>query len=259
VEIVPVPLLSDNYGYLLIGPDGTRAAVVDCSEAAPVLAEVARRKLRLEAILSTHHHWDHVGGNEEVARAVPGLRVLGSRADRTRVPAITEALDDGEEFTVIGVRGRALFIPAHTSGHLAYFFPEIPPAVFSGDTLFAAGCGRLFEGSPEQMMRSLAKLAALPDATRVYCGHEYTEKNLAFAAELEPTNPDVTAKLAAVRQLRANGAPTVPSTIAEEKRTNPFLRSESPELRTSLRRRFPDLPGDSVAVFAKTRELKDHS
>jgi hydroxyacylglutathione hydrolase len=257
VQIVPVLLLADNYGYLLIGPDGTRAAIVDCSEAAPVLAEVARRNLHLEAILSTHHHWDHVGGNEEVAKALPGIRVLGSLADRTRVPAITDGLDDGQDFEVIGVRGRALFIPAHTSGHLAYFFAVEPPAVFSGDTLFAAGCGRLFEGSPEQMMRSLAKLAALPDATRVYCGHEYTEKNLAFAAELEPNNPDVTAKRAAVRRLRADGTPTVPSTIAEEKRTNPFLRSDSTELRASLRRRFPDVPDDPVAVFAKTRELKD--
>ncbi len=257
MEIVPVPLLSDNYGYLVIGPDGRRAAIVDCSEAEPVLREVARRGLQLEAILSTHHHYDHVGGNEEVARAVPGVRVLGSRADRTRVPALSEALTDGEDFEVAGLRGQALYIPAHTSGHLAYFFSAGVPSVFSGDTLFAAGCGRLFEGSPEQMMRSLAKLAALPDATRVYCGHEYTEKNLRFAQELEPENAAISAKLARVRAQRAKGEPTVPSTIAEEKATNPFLRSQVPELQKSVRARFPDLPDDPVAVFAKTRELKD--
>jgi hydroxyacylglutathione hydrolase len=257
MEIVPIPLLADNYGYLLIGPAGKRAAVVDCSEAAPVLREVARRGLELEAILSTHHHWDHVGGNEEVARAVPGVKVFGSRADRTRVPALTDALADGEEFEVAGMRGRALFIPAHTSGHLAYFFPDDPPNVFSGDTLFAAGCGRLFEGSPEQMMRSLAKLMALPEETRLYCGHEYTEKNLRFARELEPGNTDIAAKLAAVRAMRAEGRPSIPSTLAEERRTNPFVRSDSPALRASLRSRFPDLPDEPVAVFAKTRELKD--
>src|SRR5207249_3084896 len=120
-------------------------------------------------------------GNVEVARAVPGIRVIGSRADRTRVPALTEALADGDELEIVGCRARALFIPAHTSGHLAYFFADEGPDVFTGDTLFAAGCGRLFEGSPAQMMESLGKLAVLPDATRVWCGHEYTEKNLRFA------------------------------------------------------------------------------
>jgi hydroxyacylglutathione hydrolase len=257
VEIVPVPLLTDNYGYLLIDPASKRAAIVDCSEAAPVLTEVAQRGLHLEAVLSTHHHLDHVGGNEELARAIPGLRVLGSRTDLNRVPALTEPLADGEEFEAIGVRGRALFIPAHTSGHLAYFFPDDGPSVFSGDTLFAAGCGRLFEGSPAQMMRSLGKLAELPDATQVWCGHEYTEKNLCFAHDLEPTNRDISAKLERVRAQRRTGRATVPSTIGEEKRTNPFLRCESPELCSTLRRRFPDLPADPVAVFAKTRELKD--
>jgi hydroxyacylglutathione hydrolase len=258
VEIVPIPLLADNYGYLLIDPANKRAAIVDCSEAGPVLAEVERRGLRLDAILSTHHHFDHVGGNAEVAQAIPGIRVLGSRADLQRVPALTEPLSDGEEFEVVGTRGRAIFIPAHTSGHLAYFFPNDGPSVFSGDTLFAAGCGRLFEGSPAQMMDSLGKLAALPDATQVFCGHEYTEKNLAFAHELEPGNRDIAAKLERVRGQRKAGSPTVPSTIGEEKKTNPFLRSESAELRSTIQRRFPDLPTDAVTIFAKTRELKDH-
>jgi hydroxyacylglutathione hydrolase len=257
VEIVPLSLLADNYGYLIIDPANKRAAVVDCSEAGPVLAEVERRGLRLDAVLSTHHHFDHVGGNEELARAIPGIRVLGSRTDLNRVPALTEPLADGDEFGVIGTHGRAIFIPAHTSGHLAYFFPNDGPSVFSGDTLFAAGCGRLFEGSPAQMMQSLGKLAALPDATQVWCGHEYTEKNLCFAHELEPTNVDISAKLDRVRAQRRAGKPTVPTTVEEEKRTNPFLRSESPELRSILQRRFPDLGADSVAIFAKTRELKD--
>jgi hydroxyacylglutathione hydrolase len=262
VDVVAIPLLADNYGYLLIAPDGKRGALVDCSEAGPVLEEVRRRGVALEAILSTHHHWDHVGGNVEVAGAIPGLRVIGSRADRTRVPALTDALADGEAFEVAGLRGRAVYIPAHTSGHLAYYFEHGTaadrPAVFSGDTLFAAGCGRLFEGSPDQMMQSLSKLAALPDATEVYCGHEYTEKNLRFAHELEPTNRDIAEKLERVRGLRSQGQPSVPTTIADEKRTNPFLRWESPELQATLRARFPDLPAAPVAIFAKTRELKDN-
>ncbi len=258
MEIAPLPLLSDNYGYLLIDSTGKRAAIVDCSEAAPVLAEVTRRGLRLEAILSTHHHFDHIGGNEEVARAIPGIRVIGSRVDMTRVPALTEPLSDGEDFEVLERRGRAVFIPAHTSGHLAYYFADGQADVFTGDTLFAAGCGRLFEGSPAEMMASLGKLAALPDPTRVWCGHEYTEKNLRFAHELEPGNRDIAAKLDRVAAERKAGRPTVPSTIGEEKLTNPFLRWKSAELRRTLAQRFPGLPEDDVTIFAKTRELKDN-
>jgi len=258
MDVVPIPLLADNYGYLLIDPGSRRAAIVDCSEAGPVAAEVARRGLKLDAVLSTHHHFDHVGGNDELARKNPGIRVLGSRVDVQRVPALTESVDDGEEFEVLGVRSRAIFIPAHTSGHVAYYFASEGPSVFSGDTLFAAGCGRLFEGSAAQMMDSLGKLAALPDDTQVWCGHEYTEKNLRFAHELEPNNRDIADKLERVEKQRAAGLPTVPSTIGEEKRTNPFLRWDSPDLRATLRRRFPELPDDPVSIFAKTRELKDH-
>ena len=258
MEIIPIPLLSDNYGYLLIHDDGARAAIVDCSEAAPVLAEVARRNVKLEAILATHWHFDHVGGNEEVARAIPGIRVLGSAGEEGRVPALTEPLADGDEFEVVGVRGRAIAIPSHTKGHVAYFFPDGTPSVFSGDTLFAAGCGRLFEGSAEQMANSLGKLMALPDETRVYCGHEYTEGNLRFAHSLEPSNSDINTKIERVRTLRAANQPSVPSTISEEKRTNPFVRTSSTELQASVRARYPDLGDDPIAIFAKTRELKDN-
>ncbi len=257
MDVVPIPLLSDNYGYLLVAPTSRKAAIVDASEAGPVLAEVGRRGLTLEAVLSTHHHFDHVGGNEEIVRAVPGIRVIGSRVDVNRVPALTEPVNDGQEFEVLGIRVRGIFTPAHTSGAVAYYFADDGPSVFTGDTLFAAGCGRLFEGPAAQMMESLGKLAELPDDTKVYCGHEYTEKNLRFAHELEPRNADIAAKLARVEAERAAGRPTVPSTIGDEKRTNPFLRSDSAELRATLRARFPDLPSDPVSIFAKTRELKD--
>jgi hydroxyacylglutathione hydrolase len=257
VDVVPVPQLVDNYAYLVVDPGGRDAGVVDCAEAAPVLAEISRRGLRLVAVLATHHHFDHVGGNTDLLAAVPNLRVYGSAGDAPRIPGITHRLQDGDPVEVGSLRGQALMIPAHTSGHVAYHFPA-ERVVFTGDTLFAGGCGRLFEGDAAQMMTSLAKLAALPDDSRVYCGHEYTEKNLRFAAMLEPGNRTLAAKLAAVQALRREGKFTVPSTIGEEKATNPFLRIDSPELAASVRARVPDLPpGDRVALFAGVRALKD--
>jgi len=209
-------------------------------------------------VLATHHHFDHVGGNADLLSALPGLRVYGSADDAPRIPGITHRVRDGDPVQVDSIRGQAIMIPAHTSGHLAYHFPS-ERAVFTGDTLFAAGCGRLFEGDAAQMMASLAKLAALPDDTRVYCGHEYTEKNLRFAAMLEPGNRTIAAKLAAVQALRREGKFTVPSTIGEEKATNPFLRIDSPELAASVRERVPRVRvEDPVAVFAALRGLKDN-
>jgi hydroxyacylglutathione hydrolase len=257
VEVVPVPQLSDNYAYLVIDPASDEAAVVDCAEAGPVLDEVERRRTRLAAVLATHHHFDHVGGNLDLLAALPDLRIHGSADDAPRIPGITHRVRDGDAVEVGRLRGRVIMIPAHTSGHVAYHFPD-QAAVFTGDTLFAGGCGRLFEGDAVQMMRSLERLSALPEETRVYCGHEYTEKNLRFAAELEPGNRVLAEKLARVRTLRREGKPTVPSTIGEEKATNPFLRIDSPELAASVRRRVPDLPaGDPVALFAAVRALKD--
>jgi hydroxyacylglutathione hydrolase len=231
--------------------------VVDCAEAAAVLDEVSRRGVRLTTVLATHHHFDHVGGNDDLLAAIPGLRIFGSADDAPRIPGITDRVRNGDAVSVGGMRGRVIMIPAHTSGHVAYHFPD-ERAVFTGDTLFAGGCGRLFEGDAAQMMHSLGLLAALPDETRVFCGHEYTEKNLRFAAELEPGNHAIAAKLGEVRRLRSQGKPTVPSTIGEEKATNPFLRTTSPELEASVRQRVPDVsPGDTVALFAAVRALKD--
>ena len=257
MEIVPVPQLSDNYAYLLIDGETGEAAVVDCAEAAPVLAEVQRRAVRLTTVLATHHHFDHVGGNGDLLASVAGLRIYGSADDAPRIPGITHRVRDGDAVEVGRLRGRVILIPAHTSGHVAYYFP-VERAVFTGDTLFAGGCGRLFEGDAAQMMASLGKLSALPDDTRVYCGHEYTEKNLRFALTLEPANRALQEKMAAVETLRRAGRPTVPSTIGEEKATNPFLRTESPELAASVRTRRADVPaGDRVALFAAVRQLKD--
>lgn len=257
MDVFPVPQLADNYAYVLADPATGEAAVVDCAEAAPVLAEVRQRGLNLTTVLATHHHYDHVGGNSDLLAAIPTLHVYGSADDAARIPGITHRVRDGDAVAVGKLPGRVLLIPAHTSGHVAYHFPA-EAAVFTGDTLFAGGCGRLFEGDAAQMMSSLAKLAALPDETRVYCGHEYTEKNLRFAAELEPGNRPLADKLAAVQTLRQKGKPTVPSTIAEEKATNPFLRTESRELAASVRQRGIAVPeGDRVALFAAVRALKD--
>jgi hydroxyacylglutathione hydrolase len=257
MDVFPVPQLSDNYAYLLVDRATGEAGVVDCAEAEPVLEEVARRGAALRVVLATHHHFDHVGGNRDLLAKLPNLRVYGSGDDAPKIPGITERVGDGDPVEVGSVRGRVIFIPAHTSGHVAYWFPD-QRMVFTGDTLFAGGCGRLFEGDAAQMMSSLGKLAALPDDTRVYCGHEYTEKNLDFALTLEPGNSALRTKVAAVRALRRAGKPTVPSTIEDEKATNPFLRADSPELEASVRARVRGLPvGDRVALFAAVRALKD--
>ena len=258
MEIVPVPQLADNYAYLLIDPTSADAAVVDCAEAGPVLDEARRRSARLLAVLATHHHFDHVGGHHNLLESNPGLRIFGSADDAARIPGITDRVRDGETITLGGLSARVILIPAHTSGHVAYHFRR-EQAVFTGDTLFVAGCGRLFEGDAAQMMRSLGKLASLPDETSVYCGHEYSEKNLRFATTLEPGNGRLRDKLARVQEARRAGKPTVPSTIADEKATNPFLRTTSPELAASVRRLVPGLPqGDEVALFAAVRSLKDN-
>ena len=257
MQIIPVPQLADNYAYLVIDPASGQAAVVDCAEAAPVLAEATQRGVRLTAVLATHHHFDHVGGNQDLLKALPQLRVYGSAADAPRIPGITDRVADGDPVHMGQLAGCVIFIPAHTSGHVAYHFPS-EHAVFTGDTLFAGGCGRLFEGDAAQMKASLARLAALPDDTRVYCGHEYTQRNLEFGLTLEPGNQALVDKLARVRSLRRAQEPTVPSTIAEERATNPFLRTSSPELVAAVRAQVPGVPpGDEVALFAAVRALKD--
>jgi hydroxyacylglutathione hydrolase len=216
VRIAAVPCLADNYAYLVI--DGARAAVVDPGEAAPIAAALAREQVALAAIWLTHHHHDHVGGVRELAASHPGIEVVAHAHDRERAPGVTHTVDDGDRVALPGtsLTARIIHNPGHTLGAISYVIED---AVFTGDTLFAAGCGRLFEGDPAMMFASLAKLAALPPATRVYFGHEYTRKNLVFAATVEPDNAAIAAKL------RGLTATSTPSTIADELATNVFVRA----------------------------------
>jgi hydroxyacylglutathione hydrolase len=254
MRVVPVPCLGDNFAYLVFAAERQEALVVDPSEAGPVLAALEREGLSLSAIFNTHHHWDHVGGNEELCRRFPGLRVFGHTSDAGRIPEQTERVEEGEQIGAAGLDFSILHIPGHTLGAVAYVGNG---AVFTGDTLFAAGCGRLFEGTPAMMHESLnVKLASLPDETRVYFGHEYTRNNLRFAEDVEPSNRDVREKAERVAQMLARGEHSTPSTIVEEKRTNPFLRVDRPEIIARVAARL-GAERNPVAVLGAVRAEKD--
>jgi hydroxyacylglutathione hydrolase len=235
MRVLSIPCLSDNYAYLVVCDEAKKAALVDASEAGPVIEAVRAAGVTLEAIWCTHHHHDHVGGNEEVARTFGIKEIAGHTSDRGRIPGQTTFLDTGDTVGVGMLTARAMHIPGHTLGAVAYFVEsKSERAVFTGDTLFLAGCGRLFEGTPAQMHASLQSLAALDPSTRVYCGHEYTVSNLKFAQHVEPSNEAVAKAIKAAANARAEGKPTVPGTLAEERETNPFLRVRSPEIRRTL-------------------------
>ncbi|HEY8072809.1 MAG TPA: hydroxyacylglutathione hydrolase [Labilithrix sp.] len=240
MRVTPIPCLSDNYAYLLVCPETKQAAIVDASESAPVLRALEGSGKREEhdvvAILSTHHHHDHVGGNEEVAKALGVSRIYGYATDKGRIPGQTHFLNEGDTFTLGSLLVRAIHIPGHTLGAVAYVVTREPhdPIVFTGDTLFVGGCGRIFEGDPPMMHASLSKLARLEGRTRVYCGHEYTVANLRFAKHVEPSNAAVDSAMKRANELRAKNQPTVPMTIADELAHNPFLRVESREIRKTL-------------------------
>jgi hydroxyacylglutathione hydrolase len=253
MKIYQIPLLRDNYGYLLLCEKTNAAAIIDPSEAEPVLHRVEEENVQLTAILNTHHHRDHTGGNEGLLTQRQ-MDVYGHESDDGRIPGLTRGVKDGDQVQVGDLEGEILFIPGHTTGHIAYLFHN---ALFCGDTLFTAGCGRLFEGTAEQMHASLARLMTLRDDTKIYCGHEYTESNLRFALTLEPKNPKLTSRYERVQAQRARNLPTVPSTLEEEKQTNPFLRWDSKELQASVQAAMPGQPMDPVSIFAAVRKMKD--
>ncbi len=256
IQIDALPAFSDNYIWLLQDTAKRRCAVVDPGDAAPVLGWLqANPDWSLVDILITHHHHDHVGGVEALKRAT-GARVSGPASER--IPARDLALEDGQQVSVLGLDFQVLAVPGHTLGHIAFYTEQAQtPLLFSGDTLFAAGCGRLFEGTPEQMYHSLERLAALPDETLVYCAHEYTLSNLRFAKAVEPRNPHVAQRFDDVTRLRADNRISLPSTLALERLTNPFLRTTE----TFVKEKADEWKGHSNegpgAVFAALRSWKD--
>lgn len=251
LEIHQIPTRSDNYVYLLREGSTGKAAVVDPSDAAPVLDTLAMFGWNLTHVLATHHHDDHIGGVPEIKEAT-GCTVVGPRADRDRIPMIDVEVGDGDAFQLHGAEARVWDVPGHTRGHIAYWFPE-SRALFCGDTLFALGCGRVFEGTHEQMHDSISKFAEVPDETWVYCAHEYTRSNAEFALHVDPDNAELRAYAREIGRRREAGVSTVPSLMGLERRTNPFLRAADPALARAL-----GMEGrPPVEVFAEVRTRKD--
>ncbi|GGU57275.1 hydroxyacylglutathione hydrolase [Pseudomonas laurentiana] len=256
IQIDALPAFSDNYIWLLQDTASRRCAVVDPGDAGPVLKWLEQHPgWQLSDILITHHHHDHVGGIETL-KAATGARVCGPATER--IPARDLALNDNDQLQVLGLTFHVLAVPGHTLGHIAYYSSQSPtPLLFSGDTLFAAGCGRLFEGTAEQMHQSLQRLAALPAETLVYCTHEYTLSNLRFACAVEPQNPHIAQRFADVTQLRAQNRITLPSTLALEKLTNPFLRTGETSVKEKADERNGVPSTSPSTVFAGLRAWKD--
>lgn len=254
LPVLHVCAFEDNYIWIVRGRSRDRAAVVDPGDAAPVLAALPALGLRLSAILCTHHHGDHTGGIAELRHHEPGLPVYGP--SRENIPAITHPLVDGDtvQLAGLGISLQVLDVPGHTRGHIAYYGHGW---LFCGDTLFSAGCGRLFEGTAAQMHASLSRLAALPADTQVFCAHEYTQANLRFAHAVEPDNPAILAYQESVRIQRLANQPTVPSSLAREKDINPFLRSQVPAVRAAAEHHAEKTLDDEVEVFAEIRKWKD--
>ncbi|WP_136477347.1 hydroxyacylglutathione hydrolase [Pseudomonas sp. DG56-2] len=256
IQIDALPAFTDNYIWLLQDSANQHCAVVDPGDAAPVLAWLERHPgWRLTDILVTHHHHDHVGGVEQLKQTT-GARVCGPAQER--IPGRDLALDDHASVRVLGLDLQIIAVPGHTLGHIAYYCDSTAtPLLFCGDTLFAAGCGRLFEGTPEQMHHSLQRLAALPAQTLVYCTHEYTLSNLRFAKAVEPENPHIAQRFTDVTELRAHDRITLPSTLALEKLTNPFLRTTETSVKEKLDERSTLINPTPSAVFAGLRAWKD--
>lgn len=255
MQIHQFPALSDNYIFLLYDPEQRVAAVVDPAEAASSLEFLQDTQAELIAIFNTHHHGDHVGGNTQLLKSFPNAVVYGGAADAGRIPGQQVFLQEGDRVEFAGRTAEVLFVPGHTRAHIAYYFAPVqdgePGELFCGDTLFAGGSGRLFEGSPTQMVQSLTKLRALPDHTRVWCAHEYTLKNLEFALTVDINNSQLKTRLAQVKTTRQQGKATVPSHLGVEKQTNPFLRWDHASLQAAVKSHDP------IQTFARLRGLKD--
>lgn len=253
LEIVTIPCLSDNYTYLGHDAGTGETALVDIPEAAPILEALAARGWALSHILITHHHWDHVGGLNEVLAAHPKAQVYGAQADYGRLPPLHTALTEGDTVTVGSESGTVIDVSGHTVGHIAYHFPA-SQVVFTADSLMALGCGRVFEGTKPQMWKSLSKLSALPEDTLVCSGHEYTQTNGRFAITIEPDNAALISRIKDIDAARSRNQPTVPSLLSLELETNPFLRAGE----LSIQRHLQMEGADPAEVFAEIRTRKDN-
>ncbi|MBW4626177.1 MAG: hydroxyacylglutathione hydrolase [Brasilonema octagenarum HA4186-MV1] len=255
MEVIRLEALSDNYIFLLHDPKQNIAAVVDPAEAEPVLQKLNELKAELVAIFNTHHHQDHIGGNRQLMQQFPNVIVYGGAEDKGRILGQQVFLQQGSRVEFAHRSAEVIFVPGHTRAHIAYYFPPDNPSqtgeLFCGDTLFAGGCGRLFEGTPTQMIHSLSKFRSLPDSTRVWCAHEYTLKNLQFALTVDADNTDLQTRYDQAKTSRSHGEATVPSLLGIEKLTNPFLRWDQPALQSAANSR------DSVQTFTRLRGMKD--
>jgi hydroxyacylglutathione hydrolase len=255
MQVYRLPVLSDNYIFLLHDRDRNIAAVVDPARSQPVLEQLQALRAELTAIFNTHHHHDHIGGNQELIEHFPKITVYGGAEDRGRIPGQQVFLNAGDRVSFANRTAEILFLPGHTKAHIAYYFPPNNPGeigeLFCGDTLFGGGCGRLKEGTPAQMVASLGQLRNLPDNTRVWCAHEYTLTNLEFALSVDGDNLDLQHRFEEVKAARSRSQPTIPSSIAIEKNTNPFLRWDFPSLQSATNSRDP------VQTFARLRGMKE--
>ena len=251
MQVTPISCLTDNYAYIINDSASKTVGVVDPSEASPIISFLSKKNLKLNYILNTHHHFDHIGGNAELKKLY-NAKVVGFVGDKHRIPGIDITLNDNEKWTFGNSLVKILHIPGHILGHICFFFKNEKIA-FTGDTLFSLGCGRIFEGTHRQMLESINKIKKLPKNTNIYCGHEYTYKNAEFCMKYDPENVNLKKKFETIKKLRLENLPTIPTTLADELNTNIFLRCDQNDLKIKLNMKNEE----DFKVFKKVRDLKD--
>ena len=252
MNIEIISCLNDNYSYLIHDNKSNTVAIIDPSEFAPCDKIISKKYKKLDYILNTHHHYDHVGGNKELKKKY-NSKILGFKSDEERIPNIDKLLEDNEEFNIGNIKFTTLFIPGHTTGHIA-FYSKTEKVIFTGDTLFSMGCGRVFEGTYNQMFNSLSRIKDLPEDTKIYCGHEYTQKNIEFCIKYNPNNDLLKKTKNIIEEKLKNGEPSIPSTLLEEKQMNIFLRTDDLDVKNILNLK----KASNLEIFTKLRDLKDN-
>ncbi|MDC0164667.1 hydroxyacylglutathione hydrolase [Candidatus Pelagibacter bacterium] len=252
MNIEIISCLNDNYSYLIHDNQSNTVAIIDPSEFAPCDKIISKKYKKLDYILNTHHHYDHVGGNKELKKKY-NSKILGFKSDEERIPNIDKLLEDNEEFNIGNIKFTTLFIPGHTTGHIA-FYSKTEKVIFTGDTLFSMGCGRVFEGTYEQMFESLNRIKDLPEDTKIYCGHEYTQKNIEFCIKYNPNNDLLKKTKNTIEEKLKNGEPSIPSTLLKEKQMNIFLRTDDLDVKNILNLK----KASNLEIFTKLRDLKDN-